>query len=176
MGRDTRVLSEGSRASVTPGVRSLSPEIFLWAMGLFCGFFGAFVLIAPHRFNTPSYDALLPYAFGWGTLSLASGMAMLAVAVLRPRRSLCFAAHLCVGVTLLALALSFFRVGATSGGVCYTVLGLGTFGAFLLRRDRPAAAGGGDLFGLLMGIIAALVGVLMLALPRLFQSSSYGRF
>ena len=176
MGRDTRVLSEGSRASVTPGVRSLSPEIFLWAMGLFCGFVGAFVLIAPHRFNTPSYDALLPYAFGWGTLSLASGMAMLAVAVLGPRRAWCFAAHLCVGVTLLALGMSFFRVGATSGGVCYTVLGLGTFGAFLLRRDRPAAAGGGDLFGLLMGIIATLVGLLMLALPRLFQGSSYGRF
>jgi signal transduction histidine kinase len=173
MGRDTRVLSEGSRARVTPGVHSLSPEVFLWAMGLFCGFIGAFVLIAPHRFNAPSYDALLPYAFGWGTLALASGMAMLAVAVLRPRPSLCFAAHLCVGVTLLALAASFFRVGALSGGVCYTVLGLGTFGAFLLPRDRPA--GGGDLFGLLMGIIAALVGLSMLGVPRLFQHSFSGR-
>ncbi|HTG35075.1 MAG TPA: sensor histidine kinase [Thermoanaerobaculia bacterium] len=169
-------MSEGSRASVTPGVRTLSPEVFLWAMGLFCGFIGAFVLIAPHRFNTPSYEALLPYAFGWGMLSLASGMAMLAVAVLRPRRALCFAAHLCVGATLLALAVSFFRVGATSGGVCYTVLGLGAFGAFLLRRDGPAGAGPGDLFGLLMGVNATLVGLLMLALPRLFQGSFYGQF
>ena len=167
-------MSEGSRASVTPGVRSLSPEVFLWAMGLFCGFIGAFVLIAPHRFNTPSYDALLPYGLGWGTLSLASGMAMLAVAVLRPRRALCGAAHLCVGLTLLALAASFFRVGAISGAVCYTILGLGTFGAFLLRRDRPAA--GGDLFGLLMGVIATSVGLLMLALPRLFQGPFYGQF
>jgi signal transduction histidine kinase len=157
-------------------VRSLSPEVFLWAMGLFCGFVGAFVLIAPHRFNSPSYEALLPHAFGWGTLSLASGMAMLAVAVLRPRRASCFAAHLCVGMTLLGLAASFFRVGALSGGVCYTVLGLGTFGAFLLRRDRPDAAMGGDLFGLLMGVIATLVGLLMLALPRLFQGSFYGQF
>jgi signal transduction histidine kinase len=157
-------------------MRSLSPEVFLWAMGLFCGFVGAFVLIAPHRFNAPSYYALLPYAFGWGTLSLASGMAMLAVAVLRPRRALCFAAHLGVGVTLLGLAASFFRVGALSGAVCYIIMGLGTFGAFLLRRDRPAAAVGGDLFGLFMGVIATLVGLLMLALPRLFQGPFYGQF
>ena len=65
---------------------ALSPEILLWAMGLFCGFIGAFLLIAPHRFQTPSYEALLPYALAWGTLALASGMGLLAVAVLRPRR------------------------------------------------------------------------------------------
>ncbi|MEO6194658.1 MAG: sensor histidine kinase [Thermoanaerobaculia bacterium] len=167
---------EGSRASIQGGVRSLSPDVFLWAMGLFCGSIGAFVLIAPHRFNTPSYDALLPYAFGWGTLALASGMAMLAVAVLGPPRAWCFAAHLCVGVTLLALAVSFFRVGATSGGVCYTILGLGTLGAFLLRRDGPSGTGRGDLFGLLMGVNATVVGLLMLALPRLFQGPLYSRF
>ena len=54
-------------------------------------------------------------------------------------------------MTLLALAVSFVRVGAVSGAVIYTILGLGTFLACLLRRDRPAGPGG-DLFGLLMGV------------------------
>ena len=170
MGRDTRVLNEGSRARVTPGGALLSPEIFLLGDG---------PVLRVHRrvraHRAPSLQRPLPMTpcspmrFGWGTLALASGMAMLAVAVLRPRRAWCFAAHLCVGVTLLALAVSFFRVGAISGGVCYTVLGIGDLRS-LSAPARPAGRRrGGDLFGLLMGIIATLVGLLMLAVPRLFQ-------
>jgi signal transduction histidine kinase len=150
----------------------LSPESLLWVTSLFCGFLGAFLLIAPHRFQTPSYRALLPHAFGWATLALASGVALLAVAVLRPRRWERCIAHVLVGVTLLVLAGSFVRVGALSGGLTYSLLGLATFAACLLPGGRRAAAGG-DLFGLVMGLSATLVGALMTGAPHLFRSSFY---
>jgi signal transduction histidine kinase len=154
---------------------ALSPEILLWAVGLFCSFIGAFVLIAPHRFQTAPYQALLPQALLWGTFALASGMAMLAVAVLRPRPFLSYAAHLLVGLTLLALTVSFVRAGVASGAAIYTVLGVGTLLASLLPRDRPRAApAGGDLFALLMGVAATVAGALITGAPGLFQQPFYG--
>ena len=70
-------------------------------------------------------------------------MGLLAVAVLRPRPWVSCAAHFLVGLALLALAASFVRVGASSGAVVYTVLGVGTLLAAVLPRDRPAAAARG---------------------------------
>jgi signal transduction histidine kinase len=141
---------------------------------LFCGFLGAFLLIAPHRFQTPSYRPLLAHAFGWATLALVSGAGLLAVAVLRPRRWQRRIAHLLVGITLLTLALGFFQVGALSGGLVYSLLGVGTCAACLLPGGRRAMAGG-DLLGLVMGSAAILLGALMLGLPPLFATafSSY---
>jgi signal transduction histidine kinase len=158
-------LKEGS--SLRDSLSRLSPESLLWVTSLFCGFLGAFLLIAPHRFQTPSYQALLYHALAWGTLALASGVGLLAVAVLRPRRRESCVAHLLVGLTLLVLAGSFFQVGALSGGLTYSLLGLGTFAACRLPRGRQAAAG--DLFGLLMGLSAILVGALMVGAPDLFS-------
>ncbi|HEX4494296.1 MAG TPA: sensor histidine kinase [Thermoanaerobaculia bacterium] len=156
---------------------ALSPELLLWAMGLFCSFIGAFVLIAPHRFQTAPYQALLPQALLWGTFALVSGMAMLAVAVLRPRPLLSYAAHLLVGLTLLALTASFVRAGVASGAAIYTVLGVGTLLACLLPRDRPRAApAGGDLFALLMGVAATVAGALITGAPGLFQQPFYGNY
>jgi signal transduction histidine kinase len=146
-------------------------------MGLFCGFIGAFLLIAPHRFQTGPYEALLPHALAWGTFALASGMGMLAVAVLRPRPWWSCAVHLLVGLALLALTVSFVRVGAASGAAIYSVLGIGTLLACLLPRDRPrSTAARGDLFAFLMGIAAALAGLLVIGVPGLFQRPYYGPF
>jgi signal transduction histidine kinase len=181
-------LNEGSHPLTPPERRpdrdrlparlaALSPEILLWAMGLFCGFIGAFLLIAPHRFQTGPYEALLPHALVWGTFALASGMGMLAVAVLRPRPRLSCAVHLLVGLALLALTVSFVRVGAASGAAIYSVLAIGTLLACRLPRDRPRSApSGGDLFTFLMGIAAALAGVLIVGVPGLFQRPYYGPF
>jgi signal transduction histidine kinase len=155
----------------------LSPESLLWVMGLFCGFIGAFLLIAPHRFQTSPYEALLPYTLAWGTLALASGVGLLAVAVLRPRRWVECGVHVLAGLTLLMLAASFAWVGAASGAAIYGTFGLGIFVACWIPRDRPAEAPrGGDLFGLLMGVAATLVGLLVLATPGLFQRPFYGPF
>jgi signal transduction histidine kinase len=155
----------------------LSPEILLWAMGLFCSFIGAFLLIAPHRFQTGPYEALLPHALAGGTLALASGLGMIAVAVLRPRRWWSCGVHFFVALTLLGLSASFVRVGAASGAVIYSVLGVGTLLACLLPRDRPrSAAAGGDFFVLLMGVAATLAGLLIIAAPGLFQKAFYGPY
>jgi signal transduction histidine kinase len=186
--RDTRELNEGSHLIRAPERRpadgrfaqrlaGLSPEILLWAMGLFCGFIGAFLLIAPHRFQTGPYRALLPHALAWGTLAVLSGLGMLAVAVLRPRRWMSCVVHGLVGLTLLALTGSFIRVGAVSGAAIYTVLGVGTLLACRLPRDRPrSAATGGDLFALLMGVAATVSGALIIAAPGLFNKPFYGPY
>ncbi|MFL6237748.1 MAG: ATP-binding protein [Thermoanaerobaculia bacterium] len=167
-------MKEGS--SLRDSLARLSPESLLWVTSLFCGFLGAFLLIAPHRFQTPSYQVLLAHALGGGTLAIASGVGLLAVAVLRPRRWVSCIAHLLVGLTLLALAGSFLQVGALSGGLIYSLLGLGTFAACRLPRGWQAA--GGDLFGLLIGLSATLVGTLMTGAPglfaRFFQGSQQG--
>ena len=140
-------------------------------MSLFCGTIGAFLLVAPHRFQSLSYRALLPFGVWWGTLALCSGVGLLAVAVLRPARWVTLCVHGLAGLTLLMLAASFGRIGGLTGVVIYSLLALGTFVPGLLPRGRPV--GGGDLFGLLMGGIATMAGLLMVVAPGLFSSALY---
>ncbi|HEY4575145.1 MAG TPA: HAMP domain-containing protein, partial [Thermoanaerobaculia bacterium] len=168
-------MSKGS--SLRDSLPRLSPESLLWVVGLFCGFIGAFLLIAPHRFQSAPYGALLPYGLAWGTLALVSGVALLAVAVLRPRRWMECVAHVLGGLTLLTLAASFARVGAASGFAIYGILGLGTILACWIPRDWPGnVPRGGDLFGLLMGLASTAGGFLILIVPTLFRRPFYGPF
>ncbi|HEY9420877.1 MAG TPA: hypothetical protein VIW92_05665, partial [Thermoanaerobaculia bacterium] len=153
----------------------LSVETLLWAMGLFCGFIGAFLLVAPHHFQTGFFRALLPFALAWGTLALVSGVGLMAVAVLRPPRWAALGVHVLAGLTLLALAVSFAMVRGMTGVFIYAVLGLGTLIAGLLPRDSPGRpAAGGDLFALLMGLAAVGMGSLIVGFPGLFRSPMYG--
>jgi signal transduction histidine kinase len=165
--------SKLSRVDLRARLSGLSVEALLWTMSLFCGSMGAFLLVAPHRFQSPSYRALLPYGVWWGTLALCSGVGLLAVAVLRPRCWVTLCVHGMAGLTLLALAASFARIGGLTGLIVYTVLALGTALAGLLPRDQPIDGQGGDLFGLQMGVIATLSGLMMVAAPGLYQSSIY---
>ena len=145
-------------------------------MGSFCGFFGAFLLVAPHHFQTSRYAALLPFATAWGTLALVSGGALLTVAVTRPARRVSFAAHALVGLALFALAASFQAVGAVTGCFAYGIFGAGTILAGLLPRRARSDAAGGDLFAFLLGLTGIVSGALMVALPRLFQGPLYGPY
>jgi signal transduction histidine kinase len=168
--------SDGGRPAVLRGrLRDLSADGLRWVMGLFCSFIGAFLLIAPHHFQAAPYQALLPFALAWGAFALASGVGLLAVTVLHPSPWTARLAHLLVGLTLLALALSFAVVGAVSGTVVYTVLGLGVVLAGLLPQRRQAGAGG-DLFGLLMGLVATLSGLMAAVRPQIFRSAFYGPY
>jgi signal transduction histidine kinase len=151
----------------------LSADSLRWTTGLFCAFVGAFLLIAPHHFQTPPYQVLLRYSLGWGALALASGMGLLAVTVLRPPPRVALVSHLLAALTLCTLALSFAQVGAASGTLVYTILGLGVLLAGLPKR-RSAPAAGGDLFGLLMGLIATSSGLLIAVRPQLFRSAYLG--
>ncbi|HSS51950.1 MAG TPA: hypothetical protein VLX28_23665, partial [Thermoanaerobaculia bacterium] len=109
----------------------LSVDSLVWAVGLFCGFIGAFLLVAPHRFQGGAYKVLLNQGLAWGSLALLSGVGLLVVVVLRPRRWMSVTVHALAGITLLALAVSFGRVGARTGVLTYSVVGLATIFAGL---------------------------------------------
>jgi signal transduction histidine kinase len=174
-------LEQSSRALSEPWwswqrLSGLSGEILLWAMGFFCGFFGAFLLIAPHHFQTSRYEGLLPFATAWGTLALVSGGGLLMVAVVRPARRMSFAAHLLVGLALFALAASFAAVKAVTGCLAYAIFGAGTILAGLQTRKPRVTPEGGDLFSFLLGLVGAASGLLMLVLPGLFRTSLYAPY
>jgi len=156
-----------------PGEKAaLSAESLRWAMGSYCAFVGAFMLVAPHRYAGPLYAGLRPYEQLWGMAALCSGMALLAVAILRPGRAVSLAVHGLAGCTLLVLSFSFAGKGAWTGAVTYCVFGAGLLAAgFLPRSGSPsAAAGGRDLFPLLMAAVAVINGAGFFAMPRLSAS------
>jgi signal transduction histidine kinase len=156
---------------IEPGRRAmLSAESLRWAMGLFCAFIGAFMLVAPHRYAGPLYDGLRPFQQWWGMAVLGGGTALLAVAVLRPGRAVSLAVHGLCGATLLVLAASFVSTGAWTGAISYSIVGAGVAAAGLSPRTDSA---GRDLFALLMGAVALFNGAVMTTLPRLFNSAYF---
>ena len=171
--RDTDLARESSggwRARLT----GLSVDSLEWAVGLFCGFTGAFLLVAPHRFQSSPYRVLVAHGLAWGTLALLSGVLLLVVVVLRPRRWLSLTVHAFAGVTLLTLAVSFAQVGARTGMLTYSIVGLATVCAGLRSSRRRGLEGDGDLFGLVIGFVAAITGFSLTAFPALFQGTFYG--
>ncbi|HEX6863340.1 MAG TPA: hypothetical protein VF414_11020, partial [Thermoanaerobaculia bacterium] len=149
----------------------LSPEGLRWTMGFFCAFVGAFILVAPHHFVGRPYTSLRPYAAAWGTWSLLAGVFLLAVSILKPRRSVGVLVHALVATAFFALAATFGSSGAWSGMISYTVLGVGTILAAFLRGMRSPQGRFGDLFAFLMGGIATVVGALMIGAPDWMRAS-----
>jgi signal transduction histidine kinase len=143
----------------------LSAESLRWTLGPYCAFVGAFMLVAPHRFTAPVYAAMLDYRGLWGMSALGAGVALLSVAILRPRRAVDLLGHGLAGATLLALSASFLQNRAWTGTIAYGVLGAGVMLAGVLPR-----AAGRDLFALLMGLIAVLQGLLLAIMPGLLDS------
>ncbi|HYO11596.1 MAG TPA: sensor histidine kinase [Thermoanaerobaculia bacterium] len=151
----------------------LSTDSLRWTMGFFCGLVGAFILVAPHHFGAPVYAALRPYSSWWGTLSLTAGVALMAVEILRPRRWIVLLVHGLLGAALLGLAASFAWVQGWTGLISYTILGLGTIFAGLRPRTRVPLGEGGDLFALLMGMLATVAGAVQVLTPGVFQNPYY---
>jgi signal transduction histidine kinase len=149
----------------------LSAESLRWTLGPYCAFVGAFMLVAPHRFTAPVYGAMLEYRGLWGMSALVAGVALLAVAILRPRRAVVLLGHGLAGATLLALSASFLQNRAWTGMIAYGVLGAGVMLAGTLPRTSSV---GRDLFALLMGLTAVLQGLLLAGLPALLGSQYFG--
>jgi signal transduction histidine kinase len=147
---------------------TLSAESLRWTLGLYCAFIGAFMLVAPHRFLGPQYQGLAPYRVAWAMLALAGGVGLLGVAILRPRLPLRLLGHGLAGASLLALAFSFAEQSIWTAMTLYSVLGLGIVLSGMLERTPPLPAGeerGHDLFALLMGLSAVLLGLLLVSAP-----------
>ncbi|HKH48173.1 MAG TPA: sensor histidine kinase [Thermoanaerobaculia bacterium] len=150
-----------------PNRFTVSPESLRWGTGLFCSVLGAFVLVAPHRFAAPPYEALAPYRTLWGSAAFAAGVALLAVAVLRPRPWMRLVVHSLVGAVFLLLAASFAQEEVWTGMVSHGLFGLTTALAGFLPPERTVPRGlpGRDLFALVMSLIAVLNGTLFLLAP-----------
>ncbi|HOG46913.1 MAG TPA: ATP-binding protein [Anaerolineae bacterium] len=156
-------------------IERLSIASLRWAVGILTGVIGAMMLIVPHQFNSPSYAALQPQLTVWGALYLLAGVGLLLLAVTTPPWWLQVAIHLTVGGELLALAYGFAVVGVWSGTANWIAFGLGTVLAPFLARspgEEPAEAGL-DLFVVLLGIAAALVGLILVAFPQEFVAPAY---
>jgi signal transduction histidine kinase len=155
---------------------TLSAESLRWILGLYCAFIGAFMLVAPHRFTGAQYLGLLPFRAAWGVLALTAGVGLLAVAILRPRLPWRLLGHGLGGISLLALAYSFARTSIWTGASVYCVLGVGLVLAGALGYTPPLPEDeerGHDLFALLMGLSAVLLGGLLAAAPLLLDSQYF---
>jgi signal transduction histidine kinase len=153
---------------------ALAVEPLQWCLGLFCALTGAFMLVAPHQFESPPYAAFFRYLPAWALLALAAGSALLSVPATRPGRRATAVVQLAVGLALLGLAVGFAGIGGWTGVILYSILGIGTALAALpvARWDRQpeqhgppatpatpadtAATSEGDLLSFLFGIAAAL--------------------
>jgi signal transduction histidine kinase len=149
-----------ARAPAPPVRFTISPESLRWGVGLFCFVLGAFVLVAPHRFAAPPYEALAPYRGLWGSAAFVAGVALLAVAVVRPRPWVRLAVHALGAAVMVLLAVSFGQEKLWPGVVSYPLLGLATLAAGALAPERTVRRGapGRDLFALVMAANAVVSG------------------
>jgi PAS domain S-box-containing protein len=131
------------------------------------------MLVVPHQFGSQAYDSLRPNMLGWGTATMAAGMAMVVVAATGGARWLTLAAHTGVSIALLALAWGFAQTGGWFGTTFYSTLGVGTALAPLLAHGPGSRPHTSDLFALIMGTAVLLSGLVMAAFPGQFVAASF---
>ena len=160
------------RQAVRPVV-PLRLGLLQWAVGAFCGIVGALTFVTPHQFIGPAYRLLRPYLPWWGLLCLLGAGALIAVALLSPRRRLTVVAHALAAAPILLLGISAAAAGGWTGLTVYSVLAIGTLLAPLFSppADRPATTG--DLFAVVVGISAVMNGCIMLLAPDQYRSSIF---
>jgi signal transduction histidine kinase len=152
-----------------PAPPALSGSSLRWAMGLFCSFIGAFMLVAPHQFGGPMYEPLRAFGTVWAAAALAAGVGLLSMATLRTRRAPRLLAHGLAGLVLLSLAAALTAAGAWTGTIFYTVLAGGLLTSAGLR-GRPPRGPTGDLLALAMGLGSAILGIALMLLPGIFHA------
>src|SRR6476469_5760694 len=91
---------------------SLRLGLLQWSVGAFCGIVGALTFVTPHQFIGPGYRLLRPYLPWWGLLLLLGAGALIAVALLSPRRRVTIVAHALAALPILLLGIS---AGAAGG-------------------------------------------------------------
>jgi signal transduction histidine kinase len=138
-------------------------------MGLFCSFIGAFMLVAPHQFGGPMYEPLRAFGTVWAAAALAAGVGLLSMATLRTRRAPRLLAHGLASLVLLSLAAALAAAGGWAGMIFYTVLAGGLLTSPGLR-GRPPRGPTGDLLALAMGLSSAILGVVLVLLPGIFEA------
>jgi signal transduction histidine kinase len=156
-------LEEGRRPPLLAG------SSLRWAMGLFCSFIGAFMLVAPHQFGNRAFGSVRSYRTAWAIAALAAGVALLAVAALHTRRRQRLVTHGLSSAVLLTLGGGILFFSNAISAIPYMVLGAGLLSRSALRGRQPAGEPG-DLLAFLTGITAALAGGGLLLVPRVLHS------
>jgi signal transduction histidine kinase len=138
----------------------LSETSIRWAVGMFCAFIGAFMLVAPNQFTGRAFAPVSGYRAGWALVALTAGVALLSVAVLRVQRRTLLAAHGLACVVLLSLSLGLAQSRSWIGVLSYVALAGG-----ILAAARPRMRPTGDLLSVAMGCIGLLTGVMVALFP-----------
>ena len=145
-----------------------------WAMGAFLSGVGVLMLVAPHQFSAPGYDALRPALPWWASAFCLAGVALVSSPVFVLRRALRLAAHAAGGALLCGLGLSFAVPGIWGSAAAYAVLGLATIATGLLPPDaRDESARSPDALMLAIAVVALLHGAALLALPTAYRAPTY---
>jgi diguanylate cyclase (GGDEF)-like protein len=139
-----------------------------WCVGLFCSVWGAMVVVAPNDFRALGAVLLQPSPVIWGFVFFSAGGFLLVAASLSVRRWVHVTAHLFAGTVLLLMSAGFAAGGAVAGMLSYGILGIGTVVGAFLAEGRSAGSTGRlvDLFSVVLGVTAVLIGAALLALPN----------
>ncbi|NLG97810.1 MAG: PAS domain-containing protein [Chloroflexi bacterium] len=148
-------------------VRHLRIESMQWLVGLFCGFLGTIMLIAPHQFQFVARSGVAINLLILGLSLLIIGLALLAVIVFIPRRAVAITIHVISSAVLVIFAVVLFKAGLWVNGTNYALLGIG-IGLAPIIGYRSEGSGSskvserwkdGDLLVYMIGIAMTLVGL-----------------
>ncbi|HEX9013255.1 MAG TPA: cache domain-containing protein, partial [Anaerolineaceae bacterium] len=151
-------------------MRNLKIGSLQWWVGAYCSFLGAVLLVTPHNFDLPVTSFLQSRSWIFGTGLVLAGIAMFAAAILVPSRAATLAAHLSVGLLLTAVAVVSWRSHDWLTAIDSLVFGLGTiFAGLIYDPTPPQTPARYNLMTFLLGLVSALMGLLLLALPARVQ-------
>jgi signal transduction histidine kinase len=157
-----------------------------FCVGLYCVSLGTLMLITPHQFLTGAFLPWQAYIAWWGVSFVLAGCLLFGAALMQVRKQRLVLIHLFAGGALLTLMYIYGVTRAWTAFNNYLLLGVGTAVAPLImqwqerrRQFTPSADEQGipapplDIFTLLMGLAAMLLGLMMFVAPEWFQASVY---
>ncbi|HXT21169.1 MAG TPA: hypothetical protein VN923_10490, partial [Thermoanaerobaculia bacterium] len=166
-------MTVASTRAYHPGGHAGRADSLRWVLGSLCTALGALILVAPHRFSAPLFATATGLRQAWGAAALLAGVALLAVAALRPTRPFVALGHALAAVALLALAAAFALSSIWIGTFAYVVLAagaaLGALPSMELPDRRPH-----DLFAAVIAAVATFNGVVLIAVPSATRAAYFG--
>jgi signal transduction histidine kinase/CheY-like chemotaxis protein len=159
--------------------RVIRIDTLQWFIGIYLAMRGMLMLVVPHRLSTHVFVPIKPYLPWLGTLQVLGGAALLAVAILLPRRWVVIIAHFLAGAALLQAGIGHFLAGTWTAVSGFGILGIGVaIAPFLPHLTRSERSGGGnfrslDWFALLIAVRLGIEGILLLLGGSQFDTSLY---
>lgn len=157
-------------ATDRPGFARLRSRDFELSLGLMYLVLGAVALVLPGQF--PGRMAAVLAA--WGGLSILGGALLVSAAVELIPGALVLVVHAVALLTSWLLAAGFAISGDRSGVIIHGALGLGIVLNGFWARIAPRLGPGNSLLGLVFGIIAVVLGTVMVVAPYQIDAPAFG--